>query len=273
MDEFVLYFQENYCSRIEQWATHARCYTPVNTNMHLESFHRLVKVVYFQQKQNRRVDALLNVLLKLSRYKAFKRLQKLEKGKNSYRISEMNERHKHAEQFDKQSVNALSSKQWMVKSQEIEDFYTVERLQGLASSCTVSCKVKCTECGIYPHIYTCTCIDSVLQCHNTALKHIHFVHIQEQSIISSDHTQEHQERSTFRSIQILDNIIILWHFSTMQWIRNLLVLHVHPLLVRHLSPPAKNLNYSFQNLTQMLSNMPLKYVINNIFAERHTSKW
>ena len=80
-DEFLLYFQENYYSRIEQWATHARCYTPVNTNMLLESFHRLVKVVYFQQKRNRRVDALLNVLLKLSRDKAFKRLQKLERAR------------------------------------------------------------------------------------------------------------------------------------------------------------------------------------------------
>ena len=56
--------------------------------------HCLLKVVYFQQKQNRRVDALLNVLLKLSRDKAFERLQKLEKGKSSYRISEVNKRHK-----------------------------------------------------------------------------------------------------------------------------------------------------------------------------------
>ena len=86
LGDFLLYFQQNYCSRIQQWATHARCYTPVNTNMHIESFHRLVKVVYLHQKQNRRIDALLSVLLKLSRDKAFERLQKLEKGKNSYRV-------------------------------------------------------------------------------------------------------------------------------------------------------------------------------------------
>ena len=173
MDEFLIYFQENYCTRIEQWATHARCYTPVNTNMHLESFHRLLKVVYFQQKQNRRVDALLNVLLKLSRDKAFERLQKLEKGKSSYRISEVNKWHKNAEQLDKESINELSNNHWMVKSQEREHFYTVGRL---TCSCKMSCKLKCTQCGVCPHMHTCTCIDSVL--HYTACKHIHLVHMQ-----------------------------------------------------------------------------------------------
>ena len=73
--------------------------------MHLESFHCLVKVVYFYQKQNRRIDALLSILLKLSRDKAFERLQKLEKGKNSYRVSE---RHKNAEKLDKESMNEIT---------------------------------------------------------------------------------------------------------------------------------------------------------------------
>ncbi len=74
MGLFLDYFRDNYLSRIAQWATHARCYANVNTNMHIEAFHRLVKTVYFHQKQNRRVDCLLNVLLKLSRDKAFERL-------------------------------------------------------------------------------------------------------------------------------------------------------------------------------------------------------
>ena len=154
MHEFLQYFQENYCLRIDQWATHARCYTPVNTNMHLESFHRLVKEVYFQQKQNRRLDALLNVLLKLSRNNAFERLQKLEKGKNSYRLSQMNKRHKHAQQLDKDCIHELSSKTWLVNSQQTaEHTYTVKCLQSL--TCSGSCKLKCSYCGVCPHLYVC----------------------------------------------------------------------------------------------------------------------
>ena len=161
--------------------------------MHIESFHRLVKVVYLHQKQNRRIDALLSVLLKLSRDKAFERLQKLEKGKNSYRVSEINKRHRNAEQLDKESINAISSNHWAVKSQEREVSYTVERLQDLTCSDT-SCYVKCTQCGVCPHMYKCTCIDCLL--HNTACKHIHLVHMQQVQVSSKAVDKEMENYST-----------------------------------------------------------------------------
>ena len=196
MDEFLQYFQTNYCSRIEQWATHARCYTPVNTNMHLESFHRLVKVVYFQQKQNRRVDALLSVLIKLSRDKAFERLQKIEKGKNSYRMNEINKRHKNAEQLNNRCIKAVSHNCWMVESQEREEFYTVGGSQSSSGPC--SCKLKCANCGVCPHMYTCTCLDSVL--HNTACKHIHFVHMTTvQTLMTANENLHSNEANTIDS--------------------------------------------------------------------------
>ena len=62
--------------------------------MHAEAFHRLIKVVYFQGKQNRRIDHLLYTLLKISRDKAFDRLTKLEKGKPTHQLCDINKRHK-----------------------------------------------------------------------------------------------------------------------------------------------------------------------------------
>lgn len=79
--ELLQYFTKHYCGRTEQWALCYRAGTQVNTNMFIESFHRLLKVVYMEHKQNRRVDFLLHILLKISRDKLYDRLQKVGKGK------------------------------------------------------------------------------------------------------------------------------------------------------------------------------------------------
>ena len=50
---FLHYFKKTYCNRVEQWATCYRLGTVANTNMFIESFHRLLKIVYLQQKQQR----------------------------------------------------------------------------------------------------------------------------------------------------------------------------------------------------------------------------
>ena len=167
---FLEYFQTNYCNRVNQWATHARCYTSVNTNMHIEAFHRLIKSVYFQQKQNRRVDALLNVLLKLARDKTFERLIKTEKGKLTHRIADINKRHKSAEKMD-ECITTISHNQWSVKSAQGQNSYNITKLT--PEPC---CPLKCSHCGVCVHMYSCTCLDSVL--HSTACKHVHLVHKQ-----------------------------------------------------------------------------------------------
>ena len=77
---FYTNFKENYCSSLDQWASCFRVGTVVNTNMFLETFHRLLKVVYFHHKQNRRVDYLMNILLKVNCDKIFEHLTKIKKG-------------------------------------------------------------------------------------------------------------------------------------------------------------------------------------------------
>ena len=66
-ERFSKYFKENYCNRLCEWASCFRRGSVVNTNMFVESFHRTLKVVYLEHKQNRRIDVLLHMLLKLSR--------------------------------------------------------------------------------------------------------------------------------------------------------------------------------------------------------------
>ena len=95
-NEFCTYFQAHHCNRVGEWAFCYRVGTPFNTNMFTESFHRLLKVVHLENKNNRRIDSLLNTLLRIARDKAYERLIKVEKGKHTHRIYEINKRHKAA---------------------------------------------------------------------------------------------------------------------------------------------------------------------------------
>ena len=57
---FTDYFQKQYAHQYLQWAAFNRAGTLVNTNMLVESF---LKVVYLDNKQNRRIDDLMHTLL------------------------------------------------------------------------------------------------------------------------------------------------------------------------------------------------------------------
>ena len=104
---YFKYFKVNYCTTT-QWASCYRDGCTVNTNMFLESFHRVLKIVYLNHKQNRRIDSLLTTLIKIARDKAFERLIKEEKGKNTHRVCEINKRHKSAEELRKRKENLVS---------------------------------------------------------------------------------------------------------------------------------------------------------------------
>ena len=87
MSKLLEYFQREYVQRVEQWAPCYRSRSLVNTNITLEAFHCLIKVCYLERKQNRRVDYLLHVLLKVASGTRFlKGCTKTEKGKSSYAL-------------------------------------------------------------------------------------------------------------------------------------------------------------------------------------------
>lgn len=93
---FTEYFRKIYCGRVDQWATCHRIGTPANTNMHIESFHRSLKVVYLDGKHNRRVDSLVHGLFRLARHLMHNQLSKVEIGKASHRLCEIHKRHRSA---------------------------------------------------------------------------------------------------------------------------------------------------------------------------------
>jgi hypothetical protein len=76
---FAAYFAP-YVTRASEWAFCHRRGTQANTNMYLESFHNVLKSCYMERKANRRVDSLLQILLRVARDKAFERLIKVDAG-------------------------------------------------------------------------------------------------------------------------------------------------------------------------------------------------
>ncbi len=142
--------------------------------MFVEAFHRVLKVVYFKHKQNRRVDILLTTLLKISRDKEFERIVKLEKGKPTHRMCEINKRHKSALHMCNTKILTIEAdKEWRIQSQyEPTVYYTITRQTDVCE-----CKLLCTQCMVCLHMLSCTCLDAVL--HATVCKHIHLLAIME----------------------------------------------------------------------------------------------
>ena len=166
------YFKRIYAGRCEQWATCYRTGCIANTNMFTESFHRLLKVVYLDGKHNRRVDTLLNTLLRIAKNLVYEQITKEEKGKLSHRQCEIRKRHKKAiEMLDNFTAIKVpdTDSEWKVESATKQD--TVYTIHQLCTGC--SCKLGCLSCGACSHMYSCSCIDYAL--HSTVCKHIHLV--------------------------------------------------------------------------------------------------
>ena len=194
---FFQYFSVNYAGRTNEWATCERVGTVANTNMHIESFHRLLKVVYLQGKQNRRLDTLLSIVLKISRDKAFERITKLQKGKNSHRIREINKRHKKAEEMMSSGSEPIqeSLTRWTVKSISSPDVtYTIQ----LSSHTNCECKLLCNSCQLCSHMYSCSCVDYAL--HYTACKHVHLVHMMSHKSSLQDSSSEPEQEPSHKPL-------------------------------------------------------------------------
>ena len=116
--------------------------------MHIfEAFHRLLKVVYLECKQSQWLDHLLSTILKVARDKEFEQLQKLHKGKVTHRSSEINRRHKKAEEMINNGIEpvVLSATTREVQSQSNSSI-------ALWSSCKV---ITSVFANWYVHLAKC----------------------------------------------------------------------------------------------------------------------
>ena len=170
--EFYEYFKVEFLNRQKKWAYCYRKSMAANTNMALENFHRVLKTIYFQRKRNKRVDHLLNALLKIARDKAFGAWEKWEKGKRTKKIKEIDKRHRSSLTLQRNGFIQVSESEWKYPStsEKSNAIYSVVK----TGSCN-GCRMKCSSCNVCIHEYVCTCPDYAI--HSVPCKHVHVIHM------------------------------------------------------------------------------------------------
>ena len=168
--EFGEYFEANYKCRCEQWANCFRVSSGVNTNMYVEAFHHILKYKFLNGKRNKRLDRLIHALMEFLRHKSFDRLIKFEKGKVTGRIAIIQKRHNASKSLPLDAVRVVDSCTYQVQSGSEPNEYTIHQL---SEECSENCGMRCKECNICVHLYSCSCPDSILQ--HTICKHVHLI--------------------------------------------------------------------------------------------------
>ena len=114
-------------------------------------------MVYLHQKRNRRVNVLLVTLLRISRDKAFERFHKLETGKQTHRMCEINRRHKAAElmQLSNNCQVTVSEIEWRVQSQSQQHIHYQIKQQNDHCECRVTCS-SCLPTQFHMHMFRLT---------------------------------------------------------------------------------------------------------------------
>lgn len=165
---FGTYFKKEYENRPEVWAFCYRLRLGINTNNYLESLHRVIKYCYLEGKKVKRMDKTTNALLNVSRDQLYRRLTALAKNRMPAKEKKIKQSHKKAlaiiviEQHEKEGS-------WVVQSENKKNEYLVEKAE---IDCPFDfCGLKCKECKICIHSYTCTCMDNVINFN--ICKHIH----------------------------------------------------------------------------------------------------
>lgn len=186
---FKTYFCNNYFHRAEVWAACFRKEANINTNMRLEALHRVIKYCYLGGKQNKRVDKLISVLLKLIRDKVFERLIKFSKNAESSFARETRMKHNAGTNIPEDDIECSAAREWIIQSQSCPTVkYTVTQSQN--TICKKMCTFSCPDCSICIHSVTCTCTDNTTR--RSLCKHLHAVFKQsnEGGLVQTLHAEE-----------------------------------------------------------------------------------
>ncbi|XP_045462465.1 uncharacterized protein LOC123672400 [Harmonia axyridis] len=166
---FGEYFKKNYAYNFRKWAYCFRVEAGINTNMHLESMHKVIKYFYLERKTVKRLDEGLIAVLKYVRDKSVERIIRLTKGEHTKQTRFLSQNHKevlkHIDNYIIETNNYNIS--WTIKKNE-QTSYTIYRL--LDIKC---CEQICLFCEVCTRMFSCEC-KFYLE-NRTMCKHIHML--------------------------------------------------------------------------------------------------
>ncbi|CAL1285296.1 unnamed protein product [Larinioides sclopetarius] len=161
---------QRYGKHAHLWAYCYRKDIPLSTNIHLEVLHRIFQFCC-REGRKKRLDKFLFVVMKLVKYKMLDRLCNiLDEEKTELAIEAINICHNEGLELASERITSLSDKIWLIQGEDDEqNIYVMREFE----TCPEHCGLRCKECDICVHMYTCSCIHSVINAN--MCPHIHAV--------------------------------------------------------------------------------------------------
>ncbi|GFQ88404.1 uncharacterized protein TNCT_317511 [Trichonephila clavata] len=167
LGNFIL---QKYGNNPEMWAYCYRKDIKLSTNIHLEVMHRTFRYCC-REGRKKRLDKFIVVIMKLVRYKMLDRLSNmLDEEKIDLAIEAINMCHHIGLEIPSEHISSLSDKIWLIRSEDEEqNIYVMREFD----TCPELCNLRCAECDICVHMFSCSCIHSMINAN--LCQHIHAV--------------------------------------------------------------------------------------------------
>lgn len=171
--KFSVYFEREYVPRIKEWCYCYRKGLGINTNMAIESMHRIIKTNYFKGRVVKRLDKALSLLLLYLQDKKRDHLIKSYKGKITRKNTIIFNNHKRASRniskFTIDAGNAEGIDIYVLRNED--EIYTVTIKKEECPN--EPCGLKYKDCDICIDLINCTCFDRSI--HFEMCQHCHIV--------------------------------------------------------------------------------------------------
>ncbi|GBN84134.1 hypothetical protein AVEN_43804-1, partial [Araneus ventricosus] len=167
--DFGKHFVSQYDSNPETWACCYRKDIKLSTNIFIEYLYKTMQYCG-KITRTRQLDKFLMVVMKWLRCKMLDRLSnildedKINLAKNTISIC-----HNMGLEIECENVVSLSDKIWLIRSQNEVDVYVTQEYE----SCPELCDLRCPDCDVCVHMYSCSCEQSLI--HANMCQHIHAV--------------------------------------------------------------------------------------------------
>ncbi|GLH01166.1 uncharacterized protein GBIM_07364 [Gryllus bimaculatus] len=164
-NSFVKYF-ERFIQESSKWAFCYRLEVGYNTDIIFEIFHKNFKHIYQAGKKSKKLIKSIHALQKFLRDRVFQRLDQHCKSNISKKLVCVRKRHQSSLELSLDTVYTLGEDGWAV-------FFGTDTYNVSLCKKDCSCNLKCEECAVCLHTFSCTCTDSAVL--GNMCKHIHLV--------------------------------------------------------------------------------------------------
>ncbi|XP_055953132.1 uncharacterized protein LOC129988879 isoform X2 [Argiope bruennichi] len=168
--DFGKIFGLHYGSNKEMWGCCYRNNLKFSTNFYLEHLHKTLQHC-FKRGWNKQLDKFLMMLMKYVRFKMIDRLSNMvDEEKINLAKKAIIMCHNMSLDIKSENITSLSAyKVWLIRSETEADAYVTREYK----SCPEICDLRCHDCDVCVHMYSCTCAHSMINAN--MCKHIHAV--------------------------------------------------------------------------------------------------